>query len=137
MLHDNKLRFRLSNGSADLAVTDATAVSSDYIDLRAVPALNSGYADGGGALYVDVWMKSVGTLGVGANYTFALQDCDTSGGTYADTPAIKVVARASVVQGLRFRLRFPVGIRRYIKFKVTPAASMTGNSTVNASIVTD
>lgn len=137
MLHDNKLRFRLSNGSVDLATSGTTAAESDYIDLRAVPAWNSGYADGGGSLYVDVWIKSISTPAAGADFTFALTDCDTSGGSYVATPAVKVIARASATQGVRFRLRFPVGIRRYIKFKVTPAASMTGGITTNASIVTD
>lgn len=136
MLHDNKLRFRLSNGSVDLTTSGTTVAESDYIDLRAVPAWNSGYADGGGNLYVDVWIKSISTPAGGADFTFALTDCDTSGGTYVAV-ASKVIARASATQGVRFRLRFPVGIRRYIKFKVTPAASMTGGITVNASIVTD
>lgn len=136
MLHDNKLRFRLSNGSVDLATSGTAAAESDYIDLRAVPAWNSGYADGGGNLYVDVWIKSISTPAAGADFTFALTDCDTSGGAYVAV-ASKVIARASATQGVRFRLRFPVGIRRYIKFKVTPAASMTGGITVNASIVTD
>ena len=130
MILDAKWRFKTSGGSEDLATSGTTAVTSDFINL-----LGSGYADGGSELIARVRCKST-TAAAGASFTVAVKHCDTEGGTYVDAVSV-VVALASVVESTELAaLRLPLGLKKYLKLVVTPAASMTGALTVNAGIAT-
>lgn len=132
MILDAKVAFKTVAGSEDLATSDATAVVSDYIDL-----MSAGYADGGGELSVIARVDAVATLAVGTDVTFALTECATSDGTYT-TVASKVVLRADVVADtIVLESKLPKGLKRYLKFSVTPAANMTGAVTTHAALIVE
>ena len=130
MILDAKWRFKTTGGSEDLATSATSAVTSDFINL-----LGSGYADGGSELIARVRCKST-TAAAGASFTIAVMECATESGTY-NVAVSKVVALADVVANTELAaLRLPLGLKKYLKLVVTPAASMTGALTVNAGIAT-
>lgn len=128
MIIDEKWVIKTTGGSEDLATSGTTAVVSDYIDLG-----TANWQDAGRplTLFTNVVSNSAAT---GADFTFEIQDCDTSGGTYT-TIASKTVARTALTAGTVVELLLPYKTRRYLKVKITPGASMTGTLTCRAAFV--
>lgn len=128
MIIDSKWVLKTAGGSEDLATSGTTAVTSDYIDLA-----SPGYMNAGRPMSVKFVVKAT-TAAAGTNFTFDILDCDTAGGTYVSVGS-KTIARTDLVAASKWDMLVPFNTRRYIKFSITPGASMTGALTVNAAIV--
>lgn len=134
MLYDALNVFETSGGSEDLATSTTSPVSSDYFDMKMAPGFNEGgYADAGHALEVEFYIKSTTAAG-GTGFTFAIDGCATSGGTYVEKAA-RTELLADCVAGKRVRIPIPAGMPQYWKARVTPNGTMTGALTANAAIV--
>jgi len=129
MMIDSKWVLKDTNGSEDLATSDTSAVESDYIDLKTADWKNAGRP-----LVLVVGVKSTTAAG-GSGFTISIEDCDTSGGSYADI-AVRTVPLASCTAGnIVAEIPLPYGTRQFIKAKITPVGSMTGALTCNAAFV--
>lgn len=128
MIIDEKWVLKTTGGSEDLATSGTTAVISDYINLGTAEWQNAGKPL---TLFTNVVSNSAAT---GTDFTFEIQDCDTYNGTYT-TIASKVVARTALTAGAIVELLLPYKTRQFLKFKVTPGASMTGALTVRSAFV--
>lgn len=127
MILDDKLFFRSTGGSKDLVTSGTTAVTSDYIDTVA-----SGVYNTQKRVIAHINVKA-SNAAAGANFTFALVNSDTSGGTYT-TISSKVVPLAEVNALANIALDVPKDAKQFLKVIITPAASMTGGITANAVI---
>lgn len=128
MIIDEKWVLKTSGGSEDLATSGTTAVTSDYIDLG-----TADWQDAGRPLTLFANVTS-NTAATGADFTFEIQDCDTSGGTYVAI-ASKTIARTALTVGTVVEILLPFKTRRFLKVKITPGSSMTGVLTCRAAFV--
>ena len=129
MLVDNLDYFKTSGGAINLATTATTAVTSDS---RFYPPEGK-YADGSGEKIVEFYVIS-STAAAGASFAFDIMSSDTDG-SFVSNESV-VIPLAGIAAGkVAAKLRMPLGLKKYVVVKVTPASSMTGALTINARIV--
>ena len=128
MIIDAALVLKQTDGNETLATNATTGVTSDYIDF------GTEKWQGTGRPLTLLFNVVSSTAGGGTDFTFTIEDCDTAGGTYA-TIATRTIARSELTVGTQWEMLVPFNTRRYVRFKITPGASMTGALGVKAALV--
>ncbi len=114
---DNALIF-----GEDVAVT-STGALTNIINTELVEASLGGNRHGAG--YVNIHIT---TALAGTSCSLALQDCATSGGTYADVAGCSVVITGAAV-GDVFSVKIPT-TKQYLRVNATASSMTAGKATV-------
>lgn len=96
----------------------------------------------GGDAYDNLWsVFRVDTLfatSAGAVITYALQHCDTVGGSYTNLLThFSAVAAASLTAGLQYKAKLPVGVKRFVKGVLTIGTGAASAGKFDAFLVKD
>lgn len=113
------------------AVT-ATAPSTDVIDFGQTNP-NVGLDDRSSmVITVDTSAAAAGA----ATVTFAIQDCDTVGGTYVDVVSSAAIGKATLVAGYQHILPMPTKLRQFCRVNYTVGTGPLTAGAFSAQIVT-